>query len=262
MSDRDWDFYLCNVNSKPASIYVDLGLKKRAPDSSRCIALCIWVYFNHPNPDNGFSTQQEFEALCAIEDALSEAMTNSFSAIYAGRITNDGRREFYFYSDSSNDIEAKVQAALQNFSEFKFEAWAQPDAEWSQYLTVMYPTKNDLRWITDRRVTEVMEQQGDQLITPRPIEHYSYFTNELDRSEFEKFIQKSEFKIVSKSGPFDDDSSLGLIYQKTQAATVDAIFQTTGFLDEHSEHFNGEYDGWESIVVKQKKRWWPFGNKA
>lgn len=253
MSDSNWDFYMCNVNSKPASIYVDLALKTSAPDPGRSSILCVWVYFKYPNPENGLSTQQEFESLSSIEDALSEAMVNTFSASYAGRITNDGRREFYFYSNSSNDIEAEVQAALQSFCDYKFEAWSQPDAEWSQYLTVLYPNKNNLRWIMDRRGTDALERQGDQLTTPRPIEHYSYFMAEFDRAEFAKYIQEYSFEVVCKSEPSAEDSRFGLIYKKTQLAILNEIFQTTRFLEEKSEHFNGYYDGWESVVEKRQE---------
>jgi uncharacterized protein (TIGR01619 family) len=259
MSDSDWDFYQCNVNSKPASIYVDLGLRSVAPDLNRNIILCIWVYFKHPNPENGLSTQQEFETLSSIEDALSEALVSNFSASYAGRITNDGRREFYFYSSSSTALEAKVQAALLKFGEYKYEAWAQPDAEWNQYLNLLYPSKSNLRWMMDRRVTETLERQGDQLTSPRPIEHYSYFSTEKDRSEFIKIIKANGFEIIRKSEPTTDDARHGVIYKKSQPATLNEVYRTTGFLEEQSEHFKGDYDGWESIVVKQQekaKRWW------
>lgn len=259
MADSDWDFYQCNVNSKAASICVDLGLKSVAPDPSRSTILCIWVYFQHPNPENGLSTQQEFETLSNIGDALSDAMASNFSASFAGRITNDGRREFYFYSSSSTDLEGKVQTALIKFAEYKYEAWAQADAEWNQYLTLLYPSKPDLRWITDRRVTDALERQGDQLTTPRPIEHYSYFATDSDRTEFIKSIKQNGFDVIRKSEPTGDDSRHGVIYKKTQPAILNEIYETTGFLEEQSEHFNGDYDGWESIVMKQQektKRWW------
>lgn len=215
----------------------------------------------HPNPENGLSTQQEFETLSSIEDAISETIISSFSAVYAGRITNDGRREFYFYSGSSTDIEAKVQSAMRNFGEYKFEAWAQPDAEWNQYLTLLYPNKSNLRWITDRRVVDALERQGDLPEMLRPIEHYSYFPTENDSSEFVKVIKEYGFEIVRANKPNKDNNSYSVVYKKTQPATLDAIFETTSFLEEQSERFNGDYDGWESIVIKEKektKTWWQF----
>ncbi len=250
MFSSDWDFYQCNVNSKPASIYVDLGLRSIAVDSSRPLILCIWVYLKHPNPENGLSTQQEFETLNSIEDALSESMLSNFSAHYAGRITNDGRREFYFYSSSSTDLELKVKIALLKFSDYQYEAWAQPDAAWNQYLNLLYPSKYHLRWITDRRVTDALARQGDQLIPPRPIEHYSYFSTESDRLEFTKAIKANGFALIHQSEPTVEDLRYAVIYKKTQPATLKDIYQTTAFLEEQSEHFNGAYDGWESIVVK------------
>jgi hypothetical protein len=259
MSGSDWDFYQCNVNGVPASIYVDLALKAFAPDSRRSTILCVWVYLLHPNPENGLSTQLEFEALSGIEDALTDTLKNNFSASYAGRITNAGRREFYFYSTSSDGLEDKVQTALQTFPEYKFEAWSQPDPEWNQYLSLLYPNKNNLRWIMDRRVTNALERQGDPLTLPRPIEHYSYFVTDRDRAQFTISILENGFEVVREIEPSINDSKFGLIYKNLQPATLDEIFQTTGFLEERSAHFRGDYDGWESIVLKQtkfEKRWW------
>lgn len=259
MTESDWDFFQCHVNGKPASIYVDLGLKKMAPDPNRGSILCVWVYFMHPNPENGLSTQEEFEALSGIEDALSAALSSHFSAIYAGRITNDGRREFYFYSHTSTDLQAIVHSALAKFAGYKVEAWAQADAEWGQYVNLLYPSKHNLRWMSDRRVVDALGRQGDVPEVSRPIEHYSYFPTAHDSAAFSSAVRAHGFELVRTNKPSGDDNSFGIVYKKTQAATLDAVFKTTGFLEEQSARFHGDYDGWESMVMKPKekaKKWW------
>jgi len=82
MADN-WDSYFCNVNDVLASIFLNLELRKIAPNSKKPNLLWIWVYMKSPRED-GLSSQSEFEMLSAIEDQLTEMMTHKFDAVFCG----------------------------------------------------------------------------------------------------------------------------------------------------------------------------------
>ena len=95
--EHEWDFYLCQVEDRPASIFLDLGLRQAAPCERR--AELVWVRVPMQTPrDDGMSSKQEMDSLCRIEDALSSAAERHGDTIYAGRNTCDGFRDFYFYA--------------------------------------------------------------------------------------------------------------------------------------------------------------------
>jgi len=69
----NWKPYLCNVNGKIASIFVNLGLQNEAPLASKPWLLWTWVYFKTPRPD-GLSESKEAPTLFNIEDALEQCL--------------------------------------------------------------------------------------------------------------------------------------------------------------------------------------------
>src|SRR5579872_1803610 len=69
--------------------------------------LWTWVYMRSPR-DDGLSSDEEAPTLYKIEDALAGLLGNS-GAKLVGRITGGGRREFYFYSPRSEDMDSAVE---------------------------------------------------------------------------------------------------------------------------------------------------------
>ncbi|HJX84862.1 MAG TPA: DUF695 domain-containing protein, partial [Candidatus Angelobacter sp.] len=133
---ENWKSYFCNVNDVLASIALNLGLSEDAPMSGKPWLLWVWVYFRSPRPD-GLSSKEEFPTLSAIEDELTKQLGNACSAIQAGRITTDGRREFYFYGATEKGFKAAVQAALSRFPGYKYDCDTKHEPDWNQYRNVL-----------------------------------------------------------------------------------------------------------------------------
>jgi Family of unknown function (DUF695) len=66
---------------------------------------------NAPRPD-GLSSNEEFQILNTIEDALTERLEKDCDACLAGRITGDGRREFYYYGRTPSNLRLLVDQEL------------------------------------------------------------------------------------------------------------------------------------------------------
>src|SRR5258708_2933562 len=98
---EDWDVYLGPVDDQPASIFVDLSLLNAAPDANRPWLLRVAVQLQRPGED-GLGSQAESEALYEIEDRLFAGVAQSLRARYVGRITTQGRREFFYYAGSAD----------------------------------------------------------------------------------------------------------------------------------------------------------------
>jgi hypothetical protein len=125
---EDWNSYFCNVNDILASIFLDLGLRESAPDPTKPILLWVWVYMKHPRPV-GLSDRSEFDVLCALEDKLNRALGEQFDAVFCGRITTAGRREFYFYAPRAETLETVVRGTLIQFADYEFDCDKKADHE-------------------------------------------------------------------------------------------------------------------------------------
>lgn len=86
---ENWKPYLCNVNGKIASIFVDLGLRESVPMGSKPWLLWTWLHFQSPRAD-GLSDGKEAPTLYKIEDALNSCVARACRAIPCGRITTEG----------------------------------------------------------------------------------------------------------------------------------------------------------------------------
>ena len=58
---ENWKPYLCNVNGKIASIFVNLGLRESVPIGSKPWLLWTWVHFQSPRTD---SLSDRFQTRC------------------------------------------------------------------------------------------------------------------------------------------------------------------------------------------------------
>lgn len=247
MTDH-WVSYFCNVNGKLASIFLDIHLRDIAPDSARPWLLWLWVYLKQPRPD-GLSSSEEFPTLCAIEDNVNNAIIQGCQAVWIGRITTDGRREFYYYASNSSRFDVIVRDITTRLPGYEFDHGSQNDPAWDQYLSVLFPTEEDLQKILNREVLDVMENNGDQSEIPREVLHWAYFPTEVDRSDFEDAVQAKEYKLFSKSHQPEGENPYGVCFGKVQQCTSDAIDKSILELRKLALRFQGEYDGWEAQVM-------------
>jgi hypothetical protein len=245
-----WNFYFCKVNDVLASVALDLGLRKHAPDLSKPELLWIWVYFKSPRPD-GLSSSSEFDSLVAIEKQLTESLEQKFHALLCGRITTDGRREFYYYSAHSNEFESVVADAMGHFPGYEFDCGTQTDPGWKQYLDVLYPSDEDRQRIENRSVIDVLEQKGDALKAPRDIFHWIYFRTKNDRDSFWDAIRPLEYRVQSQPDKPGGAFPFGLCIVRFQSVKQVDVDEAVIELFRRAKEFHGDYDGWETKVISQ-----------
>ena len=198
------------------------------------------------------STQQEFEVLRTIEDALQPAVVKAYDASYVGRITNCGRREFYFYSAGAAGVAAFAKRRMSKFPGYEFETEIHSDPGWTHYLDCMYPDGGSLQWMGDRRLVALLKEKGDRLEAERPVSHYTYLPSRDARKRFSGFLAGNGFGKLKNFNPKvakKDTLRYGISCVKRQAVTLDDISSTTRLLDAEAEKLGGDYDGWETQVT-------------
>lgn len=247
-----WDFFFANVNNKLASLFVDLGIRRSVPDIERPWLLWVWVYFNNPR-DDGLHSAQEAGTLSQIEDSLNESVSGAVDGVLVGRITTDGRREFYFYAPSFAGFEDGVARGMKGFSDYRWDSGSKHDPEWEQYLGLLYPSPHDWQCIKNRYVIEQLRKAGDPLEKERLVFHWAYFPDESSRKQFVAAIRERGYE-VTKQGRVDDPDRphpFGVSFERVDRVDWDSINQVTIELFDLAESVGGDYDGWETSVEKQ-----------
>jgi len=243
----EWDSYFANVNNELASLFVDLGIRESVPDPLRPHLTWCWVYMNQPRPD-GLSSGDEAPMLGTIEDDLLGALKERTA--FVGRITAAGRREFYFYSDDATRCEDTTSRTMRKHATYRFDLGSKRDEPWSQYLDLLYPSPEEFQRIKNRRVVEVLKQQGDQLAKARPVSHWAYFATPRDRNSFLAEVTRRGFTIADRSTDAGEPSShrYGVTLEKVDS--IEHIDDVTIELFRLARMHDGEYDGWETAVEK------------
>ncbi len=238
-----WDSYLCMVDGKLASIFVDLD---QQPDPSRTSLLWVRVYMVKSRSD-GLSGEGEAGALWKLEDSLTVTLAEQLDARFVGRITGDSRREFYFYLPKPPPDGTAINTVLSLSPEYRFDWGSKNDPEWEQYLSVLHPSEADLARIKNRRVVEALKKHGDPLQEGREIRHWIYFKTEMNRANFIQQTSEFGYSVYATSEDRTRPAPWGACLSQT--AHPNALNQMVVELVRFAKETDGEYDGWESLVV-------------
>lgn len=249
MSDH-WEMYFAPIDEEPAAILVDLGIVDSVPDEDRPMLLWMWLQMRSPD-DNGFASEDEEATLVEIEDTFIDAVELTTGAVFVGRVTTCGRREFYFYAKSADGFEDTIAEAMEPFDSYEFETGVQEDDEWRQYQEVLLPGPEDSQQIFNRQVIENLMESGDSLTTPRPVDFYASFPTKANRAAFVEAAINAGFELVSekfnKEPDCENPFNVGL--QRVTPVEFDVIDELTFQLFDLAQENDGEYDGWGSPVV-------------
>lgn len=246
---EQWRPYFCNVNGKLASILLDLELINSAPIDSKPCLLWAWVYMRTPRPD-GLSESEEAPSLYKIEDALNAVFAQEFAAILCGRITTQGRREFYFYGERATGLEARVKKTMGDFDGYRCDVGNESDPSWNQYRNVLFPSDDDLQRIGNLDVLDALEKEGDVHSIPREVCHWAFFDSKASRSAFRDAAVQEGFTVISEYD-CEPGPRFKIELARTQSVLQAEIDWTTIQLLQLAQSFGGKYDGWEAQVITQ-----------
>jgi hypothetical protein len=246
MSDN-WDFYMTRVDDDPASIMVDLGIRETVPFITHKFMGYMRTKMKDPRPD-GLSSQEEFETLCAIGDAVENALAAEDGAhIYVGRNTSGGHRDFYIYTSNLEQLHLCLGAVTRAFPQYDFILGGREDAEWSTYLDFLYPSPADKQRMMDRRVCEQLREQGDNLSIAREIDHRVYFSDKSKLKLYENYLRENDYvKIyIGKTKPILGERFIDFKHIGAPEAVSDVVYD----LYTKAEELGGTYDGWGCSVI-------------
>lgn len=241
---NDWDFYPLRIDDLPGSIYVDLGIRRNVPIVSHPTMTILSIQMLRPRPD-GLSSQDEYADLIALEDSVTEAITQSDATCYVGRSTSGGFRDFYFYTSDTNAFLDATHTAMQAFPAYTYEVEFRDDPTWRAYLDFLYPSPRSMQVIQNRRVRDELAKSGDNGDRQRVIDHFAYLPSQQALLTFTRVIETDGFT-VSALPDSPTDSGWGIHFSRVDrpAHIDDVVLRLFDAIVDQG----GEYDGWECPV--------------
>lgn len=245
-----WNFYALRVDDQPASIYLDLSLADEVSADDYPVMAWLRVEMREPR-DDGLSSQQEFDALMALEDRVIPLLVPDGQGIYAGRNTSSGCRDFYFYLAQGDSWDAQVGWVMRAVPEYRYQSGHRPDPTWSAYHEFLYPGPRERESIENRDVCAALEDRGDALQQPRDIDHWAYFPSASARDEFLQQATVMGFENRTPNRDDDGEQEWGAQVFRRDVPAYGAIDDICLPLYDLAHECGGRYDGWECEVVTE-----------
>lgn len=246
---QNWNFYMCRVDDKPASIRLNLALSNIAPVEDYKHRISIFIKMNNPT-DDGLSSNEEYPMLCDIEDEVIDRL-ETLEDIFAGTVKTQGRLELYVFTKNPEKSEELCKEAFKKFPNYQWKSYIDEDREWDFYFNFLYPDVYSYHAIMNRSVIENLTNQGDNLEKEREIDHWLYFSSEENINIATKKFEELGYKILSNK-KLDDEKNYP--YQLNISRMDNAIYshvnQIVWELIEIAKHLDGYYDGWGCNITK------------
>lgn len=247
-----WDTYMANYGEgKIGSTVLRMDLIDGVPFKEYSKVLITGVTYESSR-DDGFPDEKTFEVLYEINDQLEAFLIKESRAVHVGSFTCDNERLCYFYIKNDQKLEKKLKRFYKTkFPDFKPYINIKEDLTWETYTKFLYPNEETLHYMYDMSVVRALMEGGDELNEKRRVDHWLWFKKEED---LKAFIPKSEaigytmegFKKVEEK-----ENLYSLQIWKEELPDQNTIYSITSKLRALAKECNGEYDGWETFIIKK-----------
>ena len=252
---QEWNVYRSFLDDDPAVFRLNLALNEVAPIEGFSYCVKITVVLKDPDK-NGFSSDEERPAIYAIGDQILRPL-QSDKDILVAVLTARGEVTWYFYSKAPEALQERLSATWDSEFGYTYQVECSEDKQWNFFLKGLYPNIYEKQTIYNRETLYACQENDDQVEVPRPIEHWLYFDTEQDMlNAIEKaaalgFTVYSSEKVVPEEGKeVQEDLGYCLILSK-ENTPIDINGDTWDLIDIALDT-HGNYDGWETILVKEK----------
>lgn len=244
-----WESYMKPVDGHPAAVAFNAEVHDALPDDR--LATMGFVKLSLAQPaEGGLIAEAEADELAAIEDRLEMESLRYRLGKYVGRIVTGGTVTFIYYLQYDFEWPAAVAEAMAAYGHYRFEYGSRPDPEWEVYLKLLYPTGREWQMIRNHHACDRLRAAGDNLRLQRAIEHRVYFDSSEHREGFAARIGSEGFAVQHLVEPTEALPHYGVAFYRIDAPHYYDIDALTVMLIDLAEHYEGQYDGWETSLVK------------
>ena len=245
-----WEVYLAQYEKGAGSTLVNMSLKEFAPIQKYPFLLKAGVRLVKCTQE-GLPTKEEWDVLYSISDKIKSTIEGLKQNKSAGTFSYQCSRMDYYYIKDTNNIRKYLEEAFKtNFPKYEYAIEIKADTHWEAYLTFLYPNEETREYLENEKVILNLTKAGDNLSKPRQVDHWLYFKTEAGREGFLKYALQEKFKLEEKGVSVKSERHFKLRLSRTDKVDIASISVVTIALKKKAKEFDGDYDGWETFVVK------------
>ena len=247
-AEDPWDFYFCELDNARASIWINLRYRDPGATPQPNAGTLYWLRIAMLDVGgHGMGTEAEAATLWPIEEEVARAARDS-GVEYVARVRTSGRWEMTFYGRARQEGKLEACVAALQLGGRGVEIGSRRDAKWERYRELL-PDAERWQWMQNRRLAEVLEENGDDPEIPRRVDHWAYFPSKKQRSAFVKAVAAHGFKNDRTNAPEPDDTFGARVF-RTDRTELESIHAAVMLLWVVAKEHGGQYDGWETSVEK------------
>ena len=246
-----WDSYMATFENKPGSTVVRMDLIDSAPLKEYKFILITGVTYESKSPD-GLPDNNTLSFVQQIGDELQQLMHSTLKEVYVGScMYNYERLEYFYLKDTLGIRNVLKEFYLSKYPKFKKYINLREDFDWKGYREFLYPSETIINYMADSKVVKSLVDNGDNLTKSRKVEHFAYFKSQNESEEFKVEIEKKGYLIIEIGKNSIGEYPHKVLFWKDQFVDLESINQVTKSLKDIAKKYKGEYDGWETVVIKE-----------
>ncbi len=219
-------------------------------DASECKSSNPWLFSVFVKYEALDETQQAFEEFLETKESLIIAVEYEGKAKYVGSMIRDGWSEFYFYANTSKELNSMAPAILQSCG-YVYESNIVKDTKWNLYETQLFPTELQQHNIQSAKIVFLLEEEGDNLATIRSVEHYVSFETPTQKNRFINTLHVEGFSFKDDISSEEFENGIALV--KEHSVTYEEVTKVIAELFEFIKQEKGFYEGWSTHLITEEE---------
>ncbi len=244
---ENWDTYMARYGSKPGSVLVDMGLMATAPQK-----LLPYLVITGPHAKNCYNPQGipdtgEINKMETILGVAGGVLSGATARKLAGTFTYNCERLNYYYVQDTTAIRKSLNRVYQTYyPDYKYTLKIKYDPQWVSYRSFLYPDSSASAWMANNKAMTSLLVAGDDLQTPRSINHTLYFMDDSGRTEFARYAASNGYAVVSTNKSPNEGLAYELVIGRTGRVILDSIVTMESDLTRVAKPLKGYYKGWDA----------------
>lgn len=255
--EHPWDCYNAIGTDIPVFISFNSGIANEINILPFSHLLSVKIEIKEPT-ENGLPGSHEFPKLNEIEDSV-DYFYGENGHIKVGRLTTDGGRYCYYYGNFHLDeISKNIEKIKKTFNydiNFTLKEVQNKDFYWK----TLYPTEEEWQIVANQRLLMSISENGDSFTMPRKIDHLVKFKDKNKCHDFSLWAMENgyEIKKIKEEKKDEDGETLykfTLLFNHEFSPKNDSINDITLLLYWKAKEYEGEYDGWGTLLVELENK--------
>lgn len=249
MAERQWIVFVRRQDDGARVISVDFALLAAAPDTARPWCVLVTVALRDQTPQ-GLPGSAENEAIDRFADRLMGEFGGEESLV--GQVSGGGAKRLYFHLPRRDVADFVAGAAKSLLPGHVVDCDVSEDREWRTFHGALAPTGRERQAMYDRQIVATLRERGDPLTARRPVTHWAYFADEAARERAAIDLASQGFRIEAKERleKLSGERPYSLRFARDETADPASVEAFVDVAFDLCSGAGGEYDGWETEVVK------------